>query len=71
MAANDAKQIEAVRGIVRDVASKLDLNAWLRLWDGTRLPLGAAPTSELELRIASPGVIGAILRKPTLDTIIR
>ncbi|HPG89212.1 MAG TPA: class I SAM-dependent methyltransferase, partial [Hyphomicrobium sp.] len=71
MAANDAKQIEAVRTLVRDVASKLDLDAWVRLWDGTRLPLGRAPTSALEIKIAAPGVIGAILRKPTLDTIIR
>ena len=71
MAANELKQVEAVRALVRDVASKLDLNAWVRLWDGTRLPLGAAPTSNLEIKIASPGVIGAILRKPTLDTIIQ
>jgi cyclopropane-fatty-acyl-phospholipid synthase len=71
MAANDQKQIEAVRAIVRDVAGKLDLNAWLRLWDGSCLPLGLAPTSALEINIASPGVIGTILRKPTLDTIIQ
>jgi cyclopropane-fatty-acyl-phospholipid synthase len=70
MATSDAKQLDAVRAIVRDVAAKLDLNAWLRLWDGTRLPLGRAPSSGLEISIASPGVIGAILRKPTLDTII-
>jgi cyclopropane-fatty-acyl-phospholipid synthase len=71
MAEKDQKQIEAVRAIVRDVAGKLDLNAWLRLWDGSRLPLGLAPTSNLEISIASPGVIGTILRKPTLDTIIQ
>jgi cyclopropane-fatty-acyl-phospholipid synthase len=71
MAANDLKQIEAVRDLVRDVAAKLDLNAWVRLWDGSRLPLGASPSSTLEIKIASPGVIGTILRRPTLDTIIR
>jgi cyclopropane-fatty-acyl-phospholipid synthase len=65
------KQLAAVRAIVADLAGKLDLDAWVRLWDGTRLPLGRAPTSGLEITIASPGVIGAILRKPTLDTIIR
>lgn len=71
MAGNEQKQLEAVRALVRDLAAQLDLNAWVRLWDGTRLPLGQAPTSTLEIKIASPGVIGAILRKPTLDTIIR
>ncbi len=71
MTASELKQVEAVRALVRDIASKLDLNAWVRLWDGSRLPLGQAPTSSLEISIASPGVIGAILRKPVLDTMIR
>ncbi len=71
MASREQKQLEAARALVRDVAAKLDLNAWVRLWDGSRLPLGDAPTGALEISIASPGVIGCILRKPTLDTIIR
>jgi cyclopropane-fatty-acyl-phospholipid synthase len=71
MARADDKQLQAVRGIVRDVAQKLDLDAWVRLWDGSRLPLGKAPTSGLEISIASPRVIGTILRRPTLDTVIR
>lgn len=71
MASPEEKQIAAVRAVVTDLAGKLDLDAWVRLWDGSRLPLGRAPTSGLEIKIASPGVIGAILRKPTLDTIIR
>ena len=71
MATKEERQLEAARGLVRDCAAKLDLNAWVRLWDGSRLPLGAAPTGNLEISIASPAVIGAILRKPALDTIIR
>ncbi len=64
------RQLEAVRALVRDVAAKLDVDAWVRLWDGSRLPLGSAPNSNLEIKISSPAVIGTILRKPTLDTII-
>ena len=71
MATAEEKQLEAVRALVRDVAAKLDVNAWVRLWDGSRLPLGAAPSSNLEISIASPAVIGAIIRKPALDSIIR
>jgi len=48
----------------------MDLNAWARLWDGSRLPLGKAPSGNFEIKISDPGVIGAILRKPKLDTII-
>jgi cyclopropane-fatty-acyl-phospholipid synthase len=71
MAAADDKQLKAVRGVANDVAQSMDLNAWLRLWDGSRVPLGKAPTSTLELKIAGPGVLRAILRKPVLDTIIK
>jgi cyclopropane-fatty-acyl-phospholipid synthase len=65
------KQLEAARALVRDVANRFDLNAWARLWDGTLLPLGKAPTSKFEISISDPGVIGALVRNPRLDTIIR
>ncbi|AGK58002.1 Cyclopropane-fatty-acyl-phospholipid synthase [Hyphomicrobium denitrificans 1NES1] len=65
------RQLEAARALVRDVADRIDLNAWVRLWDGTRLPLGKEPTSNFEISISDPGVIGALVRSPRLDTIIR
>lgn len=65
------KQLEAARALVREVADRFDLNAWARLWDGTLLPLGRAPTSKFEISISDPGVIGALVRNPRLDTIIR
>ena len=71
MATKEERQLEAISGLVRDVAAKLDINAWVRLWDGSRLPLGSDPTGDLEISIAHPGVIGAILRKPTLDSILK
>jgi cyclopropane-fatty-acyl-phospholipid synthase len=71
MGAKEDKQLEAARELIRDAAGRLDANAWVRLWDGTRLPLGKAPTSNFEISLRDPGVIGAIVRRPTLDTIIR
>ncbi|HVJ76981.1 MAG TPA: SAM-dependent methyltransferase, partial [Hyphomicrobium sp.] len=71
MGAKQDKQLEAARELVRSVAERFDFNAWARLWDGTRLPLGKAPTSNFEISISDPGVIGAIVRNPRLDTIIR
>ncbi len=65
------RQLEAIRALVRDIADKSNINAWVRLWDGARLPLGRQPTGKVEISIAGPGVIGAILRRPTLDTVIR
>ena len=71
MAAHDAKQIELARALVREMADKLDIDAFVRLWDGSRLPLGKNASGPFEISIADAGVIGSILRKPTLDSIIQ
>jgi cyclopropane-fatty-acyl-phospholipid synthase len=65
------RQLEAAQGLARELAGKLDLNASLRLWDGSLTPLGANVTGPFELKIAHPGVIGSLLRRPTLDNFIR
>ena len=65
------RQLEAARQLIGDAASRLDLNASVRLWDGSSVPLGTHVTGPFEIHIANPGVIGAILRWPTLDNIIR
>ncbi len=69
--AADTKQVRAAKALVASLADQLDLDAWVRLWDGSRLPLGRNPQSTFELKIASPGVIGTILRRPSLETIIQ
>ena len=66
-----ARQLEAARGLARELGSKLDLNASLRLWDGSLTPLGKNVTGPFELIIADAGVIGSLLRWPTLDNFIR
>jgi cyclopropane-fatty-acyl-phospholipid synthase len=65
------RQLEAARGLARALAEKLDLNASLRLWDGSLTPLGTNVTGPFEIRIADPGVIGSLLRWPTLDNFVR
>ena len=66
-----ARQLEAARGLARDLAGKLDLNASLRLWDGSLTPLGKNVPGPFEISIADAGVIGSLLRWPTLDNFIR
>ena len=65
------RQIEAAKQIIGEAARMFDLNASVKLWDGTSVPLGNHVTGPFEIHIAHPGVIGAILRWPTLDNIIR
>ena len=71
MPTQDQKQIEAARALVRELAAKLDADAFVRLWDGSRLPLGENAKGNFEIAIRDPGVIGAMLRSPKLDTVIQ
>jgi cyclopropane-fatty-acyl-phospholipid synthase len=70
-ASADDARLEAARALARELGEKLDLDASVRLWDGSRVPLGRNVSGPFELSIAGPGVIGSILRSPKLDTIIR
>ena len=54
-------------GLIRD---HVDLPHALRLWDGTLEPLGSNP-SGLAIRIETPGVLPSLLRRPSLDRLIR
>ncbi len=65
------KKLTAARRIVEDLAHHLDLDMSVRLWDGSVVPLGSRVTSPLAITIASPGVIASLLRRPTLDRLIR
>jgi len=65
------RQLEVARALAQELGSRLDLNASLRLWDGSLTPLGRNVTGPFELKIAGPGVIGSLLRRPTLDNFIR
>jgi len=65
------RQLEAVKGLISELRDRLDINASVALWDGSRQPLGREVTGPIEIAIDSPGTIGALLRWPTLDNIIR
>lgn len=65
------RQLEAARELVGLIAERLDLDASVRLWDGSLVPLGRAVKNPFVISISGPGVIGSMLRRPTLDTLIR
>lgn len=66
-----AKQLAAARRLIAEIGAALDLDASVRLWDGSVVPLGSNVKSPLTLTIASPGVVASALRWPTLDRLIR
>jgi cyclopropane-fatty-acyl-phospholipid synthase len=71
MTGNGDKQLAAARELAHDLARHLDLDVSVRLWDGTLVPLGSHVENGLAITIGSPGVISSLLRRPTLDRLIR
>ena len=67
----DERLLAAARQIIELVAERLDVNAAVRLWDGLTVPLGRTSDGRFVISIAGPGVIGSLLRWPTLDNLIR
>ena len=68
---NSDRQLAAARSVLARLSEALDARFSIELWDGSRVPMGREVHPELRVRIAGPGVIGALLRWPTLDNLVR
>ena len=66
-----ATQISSIKEILHSVAEPLDLNVSVRLWNGEVVPLGESADGQFILNLSGPGVIGSLLRWPTLETLVR
>jgi len=66
-----ARQLNAALTLAKELGRCLQIDASVRLWDGSLVPLGPSPQGKLALTIGSAGVISSILRRPTLDRIVR
>lgn len=71
MTRDEAKRLAAAKGLIEELAQSLDIDAFVRLWDGSRIPLGRNAKGNFDIVINDPGVIASTLRRPSLDTIIR
>lgn len=78
-AAKSEKLRRALTTLAQDLAVTLDAPLSLKLWDGSLLPLGQPDTLEntagsngkLAIIIADPGAVPSLMRRPTLDRVIR
>ncbi len=68
---SEAKQLAAARTVLEHVAEQLNARFSVRLWDGSLVPLGQNVDPRLFASISGPGVIGSLLRWPTLDNLVR
>ncbi len=65
------KKLRAIRTIVAEIATHLNVPLSLKIWDGEYLPLGTDAPNQPALVISEPGVISALIRRPTLDRLLR
>lgn len=66
-----ARQLKALRNVLEEIRSQQEIDIVIHLWDGSEFPLARKITSPLRVIISGPGVIGAILRRPNIDTLVR
>ncbi len=62
--ASEGTLLAAARDIFGHAAERLDTPFSIGLWDGSVIPLGAHADPDLLIKLAGPGVIGAIVRRP-------
>ena len=66
----DSRPVLAIRRLLRIIAETLDLDLSIRLWDGSRIPLGQNIRSPFEIVVESPGVLSSLIRRPTADNLM-
>ncbi len=64
------RQLTAATHFFEQLGVLLDTRISIRLWDGSMIPLGENADSAFFLSIASPGVLGSVLRKPTAENLL-
>ncbi len=65
--ASPTKQLRAARNFLEHLAPALDIPIAVQLWDGSKVQLGATAQSEMYVSLGGPGVIGSLLRRPTIE----
>ncbi len=65
------RQLAAAKNLIQELGRHLDIPASVRLWDGSYVPLGQSGANGVAISISEPGVIASLLRRPTLDRLIR
>ena len=65
------RQLDVAREFFSHLGELLDSRISVRLWDGSVIALGSQVEPGLEISLSGPGVIGSLLRRPTLDNLLR
>ncbi|MEM7120195.1 MAG: class I SAM-dependent methyltransferase [Pseudomonadota bacterium] len=67
----DERRLRAARRAIALLRERVDAHFSIRLWDGSLEPLGTTVVPGLAIQINTPGVLPSVLRRPSLDRLIR
>jgi len=67
----DSRTLRAARRLCQQVGARLGTRVSVELWDGSVHPLGPDPEPGLRIYLDGPGVLGSLLRRPTLANLLR
>ncbi len=65
------KQLRSAKKGLAALAEPLDMNVSIKLWDGSLVPLGKNVDGKYTIELSGPGVVGELLRRPSLETLVR
>lgn len=68
---SEKRLLQSLKTLLRDAAPVLGLPVSMKLWDDEIIPLGTNSDPNLYFSISGPGVVGALMRKPTLENFVR
>jgi cyclopropane-fatty-acyl-phospholipid synthase len=63
------RRLESLKSLLAHLREQLGTDIGFVLWDGSTVP-GDLPSDALALAIADEGVVAALVRRPTLDTLL-
>ena len=66
-----AAHVKSLTEVLEFIARHLNLRLSVRLWNGDEIPLGREVHANLFISLSGPGVVGTLLRRPTLETVTR
>jgi len=64
------RRIAAARRLFSLLGDSLDLDLAVRLWDGSRVPLGRDVTSPYEIVVSDLSILSSLLRRPTPENLL-
>ena len=67
---SEKKLLNSAKKLIHHLAEALNARVSIRLWDGSIVPLGQNADPNLFVSISGPGVIGSLLRRPTLENVV-